>query len=185
MGKGQMGNAAAVVSSDILFLVSVGHVVENARLVDVDGAVVVVRAQAVSFVVVHGRLFSHQIHHSTRVCFHTSILVVVRSAVGETGGRRGSRHPHPNPSVLMKVTFRRVELGTIVHKHSDTLTIFHLHILQDHLRPRTGCNQTIPTWILHGDICEAETPAIPHIKPTNNVHHFFLLAFFLLFAANR
>ena len=129
---------------DILPFVSVGHVVENARLVDVDGAATVPCAQAV-FVVVHGRLFSHQIHHSTKVCPHTIILVVVRSAVGETGGRRGSIHVHPIHSVLMKVTFRRDELGTLDHIHSVHLIIFHVHILQDHLRPRTGCPQTIPT----------------------------------------
>jgi len=58
-------NDAAVFHVDILSLVSVGHVVENARLVDVDGGATVVCEQAVSFVVVHGRSFSHQIHHGT------------------------------------------------------------------------------------------------------------------------
>ena len=90
-------NDAAADQVDILILVSVGHVVENARLVDVDGGATEVCGQAVSFVVMHGRSFSHQIHHSTRECNHTIFLVVVRSAVGETGGRRGSIHVHtPN-----------------------------------------------------------------------------------------
>ena len=66
-------NAAAVILGDILPFVSVGHVVENARLVDVDGAATVQCRQAVSFVVVHGRFFSHQIHHSTPDCTHTII----------------------------------------------------------------------------------------------------------------
>ena len=68
------------------------------RLVDVDGGAIVLCEQAVYFVVVHGRLLSHQIHHSIRVYSHTSILVVVRSAVGETGGRRGSRHVQTHES---------------------------------------------------------------------------------------
>ena len=117
-------NDAADDHVDILIFVSVGHVVENARLVDVDGGAREVCGQAVYFVVVHGRSFSHQIHHSTELCSHTIMLVVVRSAVGETGGRRGSIHAHPIRSVLMKVTSRRVELGTIVHPHSGIRTIF-------------------------------------------------------------
>ena len=70
-------NDAAGNHADILSFVSVGHVVENARLVDVDGGATELCGQAVSFVVVHGRSFSHQIHHSTRLCTHTMILVVV------------------------------------------------------------------------------------------------------------
>ena len=140
-------NGAAIEHADIWSFVSVGHVVENARLVDVDGGAMV-GAQAVSFVVVHGRLFSHQIHHSTSGCTHTITLVVVRSAVGETGGRRGSIHAHPIQSVLMKVTVRRDELGTLVHTHSVILTFFHRHLLQDDLRPRTGCKHTKPTCTL-------------------------------------
>ena len=58
-------NDAAAELADILSFVSVGHVVENARLVDVDGGAIVACEQAVSFVVVHGRSCSHQIHHST------------------------------------------------------------------------------------------------------------------------
>ena len=38
---------------DIVSLVAVGHVVENARLVDVDGGAMGACEQAVSFVVVH------------------------------------------------------------------------------------------------------------------------------------
>ena len=133
-------NAAAPELADISMFVSVGLVFEY-----VDGAATEACVQAVSFVVMHGRLFSHQIHHSTRACTHTILLVVVRSAVGETGGRRGSIHDHPTPSVLMKVTFRRDELGTIAHTHSVIPTIFHVHILHDHLRPRTGCIQTTRT----------------------------------------
>ena len=53
-------NDAADDHVDILIFVSVGHVVENARLVDVDGGAMVACGQAVSFVVMHGRLFSHQ-----------------------------------------------------------------------------------------------------------------------------
>ena len=71
-------NNAAGNHVNILILVSVGHVVENARLVDVDGAAMVVPSvceQAVSFVVVHRRSFSHQIHHSTRGCIHTRRLL--------------------------------------------------------------------------------------------------------------
>jgi len=40
-------------------LVSMGHVIENARLVDVDGGPRKECGQAESFVVVHGRSFSH------------------------------------------------------------------------------------------------------------------------------
>ena len=65
--------------ANILLFVSVGHVVENARLVDVDGGAPGVCVQADSFVVVYGRSFSHQIHQRGD------------KAVGETGGRRGSR----------------------------------------------------------------------------------------------
>ena len=137
-------NDAAASHVDILIFVSVGHVVENARLVDVDGAARGDCEQAVSFVVVHGRSFSHQIHHSTIGCFHTRTLVVVRSAVGETGGRRGSIHAHPKLSVLMKLTVRRVELGTNSHKTSIQ-TFFHRHILQEHLRPCSRYMQTNPT----------------------------------------
>ena len=76
-------NNAATDHADILMLVSMGHVVDNARLVDVDGGVTVACVQAVSFVVVHRRAFSHQIHYSTRECLHTITLVDVRSTVGE------------------------------------------------------------------------------------------------------
>ena len=47
---------------DILILVFVRHVVEYARLVDVDGGATVPCAKAIHFVVVHGCSFSHQIH---------------------------------------------------------------------------------------------------------------------------
>ena len=53
-------NAAAEhVHVDILSFVSMGHVVKDARLVDVDGGATVGCVQAVSSVVVHGRSFSH------------------------------------------------------------------------------------------------------------------------------
>ena len=79
----------------------------------------------------HQRMHTHQ------------TLVMVRSAVGATGGRRGSIHVHPILSVLLKVTFPRVELGTLVHIHSLTLTFFHRHLLQDDIRPRTNYSHPV------------------------------------------
>ena len=66
----------AAVHADIVTLVSVGHVVENARLVDVDSGARGECEQAVSFVVMHGSSFSHQIHHSTILCNHTIIVLL-------------------------------------------------------------------------------------------------------------
>ena len=61
---------AAECPADIyLSIVSVRHVVENARLVDVDSGATVFCEQAVSFVVAHGRSFYPQIHHSTILHF--------------------------------------------------------------------------------------------------------------------
>ena len=51
-------NGAAVFHDKFFSLVSVGHVVENTRLVDVDGGATAECDQAVSFVVVHGRVLS-------------------------------------------------------------------------------------------------------------------------------
>ena len=72
----------------------------------------------------------------------------------------------PFPPFLMKLTVRRDELGTISHKHSDSLTFFDRHTLQVHLRPRPECNQTKPT--LHGEFFEVDLSAVLHSNTTNN-----------------
>ena len=162
------GAVVGQASVDVLPLVSMGHVAKNARLVDVDGAATGVCAEAISFVVLHGRSFSHQIHHSTKGCLHTITLVVVRSAVREAGDRRGSTHVHSKVSVMTKMTLRCIELGTISHSYSVKLTFSNCHIAEFHLRHPGGGKQTKSSWILHGDTSDAETLTMFDENTTKN-----------------
>ena len=95
-----MLNGAAIIHAVLnpfvpFVIVSVGHVVENARLVDVDGGATVACRQAVSFIVVHGigaRTFllpSDPPQYQSMHCIHCG-----ENAVGETGARHESI---PNP----------------------------------------------------------------------------------------